>query len=160
MRLTEIVLATVLMSVSVLAQACDLAPVKIVQSVGKVDDVTVNFGEADDPNHPIAWQGPLQIATGAAPACSVNDEVSIIEQPVMFGDGVLYVSTYSGSNNRIYALDAKTCKTIWRSGSFSTKPVFKKRKIVMGGKTVLIDKHCRPIALRDNSSTSSTQLEK
>ena len=126
------------------SQACDLAPVQIVHSEGKVGDVTMNFGEADDAQHPTAWQGPLQISVGSAPACTVSDDVSIIEEPVMFGEGILYVPTYSGSNNRLYAVDAKTCKVLWRSSDFSGKASFKKGKLVMGAKEVAVGKRCRP----------------
>ena len=160
MRVTQVALAAVLLSISMLTQACDLAPVKIVQNIGKVGDVTVNFGEADDAQHPSAWQGPLQITAGSAPACSVSDEVSSIEQPVMLGGGVLYVSTYSGSNKRIYALDVKTCKTVWCSDDFSAKAVFKKGRIVMGSKRVLLDKQCRSIAQRGGKNSASAQPEK
>lgn len=160
MRLTQVALAVVLLCISMLAQGCDLVPVKIVQSIGKVGDVTVNFGEADDAQHSSAWQGPLQITTGSAPACSVSDEVSIVEQPVMLGGGLLYVSTYSGSNKRIYALDVKTCKAVWRSDDFSAKAVFKKGKIVMGSKSVLLDKQCRPMAKRGSKNLPNAQSEK
>lgn len=160
MRLTQVALAAGLLSLSMLAQACDVVSVKIVQSAGKVGDVTMNFGEADDAQHPTAWQGPLQITVGSAPTCSVSDEVSIIEQPVMLGGGVLYVSTYSGSNKRIYALDVKTCKAIWRSDDFSAKAVFKNGKVVMGGKSVLLDKRCLPVTPRGSKNASSAQPEK
>ena len=144
MRLTQMAVATGLMFVVLVAQACDLKPVPIVQSIGKAGDVTVNFGEADDVQHPSACEGPLQISVGDAPVCSVSEDVSIVEQPVMYGSGVLYVPTYSGSNNRLYAVDVKTCKVIWRSDNFDAKPVFKKGKVVMGVKEVSIDKRCRP----------------
>ena len=160
MRVTQVALAALLLSISMLTQACDLVPMKIVQSIGEVGDVTVNFGEADDAQHPGAWQGPLQITAGSAPACSASDEVSIIEQPVMLGGGVLYVSTYSGSNKRIYALDVKTCKVVWRSDDFSAKAVFKKGKIAMGSRSVLLNKQCRPIAARGSKNASSAQPEK
>ncbi|WP_204629574.1 PQQ-binding-like beta-propeller repeat protein [Dyella mobilis] len=127
------------------AQACDLAPVVIAAGTAKVGDVVVNFGEADDSVHPSAWQGPLRISKSGAPACSVDSEVSIAEQPVMYGNGVLYVSTYSGSDDRVYALDTQTCGILWRSNGFSAKPVFKRDRLVMDGKVMLIDPACRPL---------------
>lgn len=145
MRLTQMAVATGLMFVALVAQACELQPVPIVQSIGKAGDVTVNFGEADDVQHPNAWQGPLQISVGNAAGCSVSEDVSIVEAPVMYGSGVLYVPTYSGSNNRLYAVDVMTCKVIWRSADFDAKPVFKKGMVVIGANEVSVDKRCRPI---------------
>ncbi|GGA38497.1 hypothetical protein [Dyella nitratireducens] len=126
------------------AQACDFTPVRIVQSVGKVGDITVNFGEADDAQHPTAWQGPLQISVGGAPACPVSDEVSIIEDPVILAGDVLYVPTYSGSNNYLYAVDVKTCKVIWHSSHFAGKTVLKKGRLFAGKDEVVVDRQCRP----------------
>ena len=126
------------------ARGCDEMPVQVTQSIRKVGNVTVNFGEADDAKHPTAWQGPFQISVAGAPACSVSDDVSIIEGPVLFGDDVLFVPTYSGSNNRLYAVDVKTCKVIWRSGHFAGKTALKKGKLFAGKNEIPLDRHCRP----------------
>lgn len=129
-----------------LAQACDLTTIQIVRGVGEVGNISVNFGEADDAQHPTAWQGPLQISVAGAPACSVSDDASIVEGPVLFGDDVLFVPTYSGSNNRVYAVDVKTCKVIWRSGHFAGKVVWRKGQLFAGKSKVAIDQHCRLFA--------------
>ncbi|RUL77711.1 hypothetical protein [Dyella choica] len=129
----------------VLVQACDFTPVPIVGSVGKVGQVSVSFGEADDVKHPAAWQGPLQISVDGAPQCSVSEDVSIVEEPVMLAGDVLYVPTYSGSNNRLYAVDVKTCKVIWRSVNFSGKTVLKQGRLVAGKSGIAVDKRCRPL---------------
>ncbi|MGH8337124.1 MAG: hypothetical protein ACRETL_09975, partial [Gammaproteobacteria bacterium] len=46
----------------VAANACDLVAVPIAGSIGKVGDVTLAFGRADDAQHPKAWLGPLKIS--------------------------------------------------------------------------------------------------
>ncbi|HUB89587.1 MAG TPA: hypothetical protein VMA74_07635, partial [Dyella sp.] len=132
MRLTHAVSAAALMLLPLLVQACDFIPVQIVQSLGSVGNISVNVGDAYDARHPTAWQGPLHISIDGAPACSVSDDVSIVEAPVMLAGDVLYVPTYSGSNNYLYALDVKTCKVIWRSGHFTGKTVLKKGRLLAG----------------------------
>lgn len=145
MRALRAVLAAGLMVASQWALACDFAPLRIVTNMGKIGDVTVNLGEPDDSQHPTAWQGPLTLSTGSAPACTVSDEVSIIGRPVVFADGVLYVPTYSGSSSIVYAVDVKTCKVIWRSDDFPEKTRFEKGRLIMGTSQLRVDRRCRPV---------------
>lgn len=129
-----------------LAGACDLKPVRIVNGVAMVGDVRMTFEEGFPARNPDAWQGPLRISVGAGPACSASDEVSIIEQPVMLAGDVLYVPTYSGSSNIVYALDVKSCGVIWRSRDFVGKTIFRNGALITGGARVRLDRNCRPIS--------------
>jgi hypothetical protein len=130
----------------VLVSACELTPVPIAGEVARIGDIRLDFGEPDDARHPSAWQGPLRISTGAAPACTASDEVSIIVNPVVFAQGVLYVPTYSGSSDMVYAVDVKTCKVIWRSDDFAGKTRFEKGRLIMGTRPLRVDGHCRPVS--------------
>lgn len=145
MRAIRTMLAAGLVVASQLASACDLVPLRILANMGKIGEVTVGFGEPDDSRHPTAWQGPLTISTGFAPACTVSDEVSIIVRPLVFAAGVLYVPTYSGSSSIVYAVDVKTCKVIWRSDDFPEKTRFEKRRLIMGTTQLRVDRRCRPV---------------
>lgn len=142
MRAMRAVLAAGLLVASQLASACDFEPLRIAVNVGKVGGVTVNLGESDNSQHPTAWQGPLTLSTGSAPACTVSDEVSIIVRPVVFADGILYVPTYSGSSSIVYAVDVKSCKVIWRSDDFPEKTRFEKGRLIMGTSQLRVDRRC------------------
>ncbi|CAJ3719392.1 Uncharacterised protein [Burkholderia pseudomallei] len=145
MRAMLAVLAAGLVIASQLASACDFVPLRIAVNVGKIGDVIVNLGEPDDSRHPTAWQGPLTISTGSAPACTVSDEVSIIGRPVVFAEDVLYVPTYSGSSSMVYAVDVKTCRVIWRSDDFPEKMRFENGRLIMGTSQLRVDRRCRPV---------------
>lgn len=147
MRATCCLLSIAMALLPELATACDLWPVTIVNSVGRQGDVVVSFGAADDAAHPTAWQGPLRMTRGNAPACVVSDEVAIIEPPVMLGGGTLYVPTYSGSNNRLYAVDTKNCRVLWRSRDFNGPVRFIHGRFVMGRERVRLDSQCRPVGV-------------
>jgi len=129
------------------AGACHLVPMGIVGSVGRLGDVSVAFGAADDARHPTAWQGPLRITTGAAPACTVGDEVAIVEAPVALGGGILYVPTYSGGNNRLYAVDTRSCRVLWRSRPFNGPTRLGNDRLTIGGRRVPLDRQCRPAGM-------------
>ena len=147
MRIARGLLCVALVPAAAVACACRLAPVNIVGSVGKLDGVSVAFGAADDARHPAAWQGPLRITKGTAPACTVSDEVAIVENPVLIGGGVLYVPTYSGSNNRLYAVDTASCRVLWRSPAFNGPTSFKDGRLTIGGRRVSLDRRCRPAGM-------------
>ena len=147
MRIARGLLCLALVPVPAVAGTCQLVPVSIAGSIAKLGDVSVAFGASDDAQHPTAWQGPLRIATGSAPACTVSDEVAIVENPVMFGDGVLYVPTYSGSNNRLYAVDATSCRVLWRSRTFHGPTRFRDGRLTIGGRRVPLDRGCRPAGM-------------
>lgn len=147
MRLAHGLLTLVLAAAPAVAGACHLLPMRIAGGVGRLGGVSVAFGAADDAQHPTAWQGPLRIATGAAPACTVSDEVAIVEAPVALGDGVLYVPTYSGSNNRLYAVDTRDCRVLWRSRAFNGPTHLQHDRLTIGGRHVPLDRECRPAGM-------------
>jgi hypothetical protein len=128
-----------------LAGACDMVAVPVVHGRAVARGVTVALGAADDAAHPTAWQGPVTISAGFAPACVVNDEVSIVEAPILLGRGILYLPTYSGSNNRVYAVDSRSCRVLWRSRDFDGATSFRGGKLTMGKKSVRLDDDCRPV---------------
>ena len=129
------------------AGGCHLAPMGIAGGVAKLGDVSVAFGEADHALHPTAWQGPLRITTGSAPACTVSDEVAIVEAPVALGGGILYVPTYSGGNNRLYAVDTKSCRVLWRSHPFTGPTRPGNGRLTIGGRRVPLDRQCHPAGM-------------
>lgn len=126
------------------ARACDLSPMSVAGSTAIAGVTVINLGETDNPHRPTAWQGPLRIRVGTAPACTVSDVVAIVEAPMLLGDGILYVPTYSGSNNRLYAVDVKTCRVLWHSANFNGPTQFTHGVLRIGGKTVRLDRQCRP----------------
>lgn len=129
------------------APACQLKPMTIDAGVARAGRVMVSLGEADDAAHPSAWQGPLRITVGAAPACTASDAVAIIEAPLWLGDGVIYVPTYSGSNNRLYAVDVRSCRVLWRSWPYSGPTRYTHGQLRIGARTVPPDHRCRPTSV-------------
>ncbi|TAL68696.1 MAG: hypothetical protein EPN79_07105 [Burkholderiaceae bacterium] len=122
-----------------------MVALQVVHSRATARGVTVALGAADDTAHPAAWQGPVTISAGAAPACVVGDEVAIVEAPVLLGRGILYLPTYSGSNNRVYAVDSRSCRVLWRSGYFNGATSFSGGRLSMGEKSARLDDNCHPV---------------
>ena len=127
-----------------MADACALVDVPVARSTARVGDVTLAFGQPDDARHPKAWLGPLKISVGSAPACTVSDDVSIIEMPVMLGGNTVYVSSYSGSTNRLYAVNVKSCRVIWRSRDFRGTTRFQDAMLTFGGQHLRLNQDCHP----------------
>jgi outer membrane protein assembly factor BamB len=130
------------------AEACHLAPMRIAGSTGKLGEVSVALGAVDDARHPTAWQGPLRITAGTAPTCTVNDEVAIVEAPLVLGRGILYVPTYSGSNNRLYVVDTRTCRVLWRSRVFTGPTRLRHDRLTIGNNRQRRQVHCSTRPLR------------
>lgn len=126
------------------ARNCDLVDMPIAGNTGRIGDVTVAFGDADNPRSPTAWQGPLRISMGSGPACTASDAVSIVEKPVLLGQDVLYVSTYSGSTNRVYAIDVKTCRTLWQGPAFTGSVDHRGALLTTGSHHIRLTVECRP----------------
>ncbi len=83
----------------------------------------LDLGEADDPLHPQAWQGPIQITSSDGHSCTVSDDVAIVSPPLLLTQGsLLYVNTYSGSTNRLFVVDARNCGIKWTSPEFAGTP--------------------------------------
>jgi outer membrane protein assembly factor BamB len=122
--------------------ACTLTVLPITGHIATAPDISFDLGDADDAQHPSAWQGPIKVTQKYGQACAVDDEVAIIERPLLFGASVLYVPTYSGSENRVYAIDTKTCKVLWKSQTFTGKTAFKAGRLIYGTTTVALGKDC------------------
>jgi hypothetical protein len=46
--------------------------------------------------------------------------MAIIERPLLQGnDHMLFVPAYAGSTNRVYAVDLRRCRVLWKSAEFS-----------------------------------------
>ncbi|WP_419730165.1 hypothetical protein [Lichenicola sp.] len=83
----------------------------------------IYLGGPDDAKAPRAWQGPIRITSPGKPACTVSDDVSIIEKPLSLVAGhLLYVTTYSGNENRVYVVKADDCSLAWTSARFVGRP--------------------------------------
>ena len=83
----------------------------------------IDLGEPDDPKTPRAWQGPIRITSTGRAGCMVSEDVAIVEGPLSLVQGrLLYVTTYSGSEAKVYVVDALTCATKWTSPSFVGAP--------------------------------------
>ena len=88
-------------------------------SVAKAGVYRLDLGEPDDPKAPRAWQGPIRIVRDGGAACTVGEEVAIVERPLLLMAGhILTVTTYSGSESRLYAVDARSCAVRWTSPGF------------------------------------------
>jgi hypothetical protein len=74
-----------------------------------------------DPGNSTAWEGPLIITNASGATCSA--EISIISAPFFLaGSHDLYVTTYSGSENVLYLVDANNCDVLWSSPEFTGDP--------------------------------------
>jgi outer membrane protein assembly factor BamB len=122
--------------------ACHLTVVAITGHTATAGGNSFDLGDADDTQHPTAWQGPLKITTSSGQSCAVDDDVAIIERPLLFGASVLYVPTYSGSENRVYAIDTKTCKVLWKSQVFTGKTLLKAGKLIYGKHSTALANDC------------------
>lgn len=139
-------LSTGLFASPVAADQCRLQPVPISGRSGRLGDLALDLGEADDPVHPRAWQGPLKISVGGAPMCTVGADVAIMERLLLLGHDLLYVATYSGSNNRVYAVDVRSCRVRWSSRLFSGPASYRDPLLMLDKRAVRLAADCRPIA--------------
>jgi outer membrane protein assembly factor BamB len=122
--------------------ACTLTTLSIAGHVATANGVSFDFGDADDLQYPSAWQGPIKIQNASGQSCAVDEDVAIIERPLLLGRGVLYVPTYSGSENRLYAIDTKTCKALWKSAAFNGRTSFNAGKLIYGSNAAAIGNDC------------------
>ena len=114
------------------AADCKLAQMSVEGSIARAHGVTANLGEADNSQHPIAWQGPLKIALKDGPVCTAGVDVSIITEPLLLGASVLYVPTYSGSDSTLYAVNIKTCRVKWKSQAYAGTTSYSAGHLILG----------------------------
>ncbi len=83
----------------------------------------LDLGEPDDAKTPRAWQGPIRITSAGKAACTVTEDVAIVERPLsLVQHRLLYVTTYSGNEAQIYVVDTATCAVKWTSPGFVGAP--------------------------------------
>lgn len=148
MRSIILSIAIVLISVPAMADDCSFTLLAITNNHASSDGVSVTLGEADNPVRPLAWLGPVTISVSGRPACTSSEDVSIVEMPVLLGRDILIVPTYSGSERRIYALDIKTCRVVWKSPTMYGGPRYQHGVLMVGDRSVRFDKACHPSAVQ------------
>lgn len=139
----QITRRTALIAFAIAASAanaeCMLQPVAPVGSTARANGQTIQFGDADDPIRPAAWQGSL-----VADTCTLD--LGIIEAPLMVTNArMLYVPTYSGSVRRLFLVDLQACKVRWQSAAFAGKLNISPRILQLGDRHVALDARCVPI---------------
>ncbi|MGH7071414.1 MAG: hypothetical protein ACREFO_15560 [Acetobacteraceae bacterium] len=137
-------LAVALLGYTVAAQTCNYLPVKPGSGKFNTGEVTVDLGQADDPTHPGAWQGPIIITQADGASCTVAPEGGIVEQPIYHDGRHFLVTTYSGSNRVVYAIDAKSCRVLWHSHPFAGEARLHGNDLQIGKDAVTLDAECVP----------------
>lgn len=119
--------------------ACALQTLAPKGSEVQIKSTTINLGEADDPVHPTAWQGPL-----TAGDCKID--LNIIERPIKADKSgrYLYVPTYSGSLRKLTLVDLQSCATPWTSEAFSGTLKISSKQLILGKTHVALDAACLP----------------
>lgn len=70
--------------------------------------ITLQLSGADDPKHPTAWEGPLQVAGRCKADLSLLTAVYISH-----GARYLVATTYNGALRYAHFVDVQTCKELW-----------------------------------------------
>jgi hypothetical protein len=92
-------------------------------SIVQAGKFQLNLGEADNSAAPTAWQGPIVVTDSKRHTCNVSADVSIVTNPIFLAHGnLLYINTYSGSENTLYIVNAQTCAIKWTSPAFAGIP--------------------------------------
>ncbi|REG49872.1 hypothetical protein B0G80_6282 [Paraburkholderia sp. BL6669N2] len=126
------------------AQSCHYNEVNPGTGKLSVGDLSIDLGQSDGTESPTAWLGPLTLSHAGAAPCSVDPDVSIVERPLYSNGKQLLVSTYSGSEQVVYAIDASTCKIQWKSDSFSGKVKLSGNRLQMDKRKVKLGSNCTP----------------
>lgn len=132
------------LAVAAVAQTCHYSEVN--PGSGKVTtrQLSIDLGQSDGTDKPTAWIGPMTLAREGGESCSVDPNVSIIERPIYTDGQHVLVSTYSGSEQIVYAIDAKDCKVMWESERFSGKVKLTGNRLRMDKNTVKLGTDCTP----------------
>ena len=86
----------------------DFHRVEFRDNTALADGMTLRLADPDDPAHPTAWQGPLEIAG----RCTAN--LSLVTAVyVSPGARYLVVATYNGSQRYAHFVDATNCRELW-----------------------------------------------
>jgi hypothetical protein len=112
----------------------------------RAGDLSIDLGEADNAKQPTAWQGPITLARPGGTSCSVDPAVSIVEGPIYLDGQHLLVTTYSGSNRVLFAVDAATCTVLWRSQPFAGPVQLDAGTLHTGDRSVSLGAACLPLS--------------
>jgi len=131
---------------------CPLAPVKLSDIGATLQRVTIVLsggavlGDPNGPKHAMVWEEPMRLRQPNGKDCTVDPNVSIITAPVFDAGGrVLYVTTYSGSQSFLFAINTSDCKVLWRSPTFTRGPYLKGRQFLFSGAgPVTVGADCLP----------------
>jgi outer membrane protein assembly factor BamB len=130
-----------------LSQPCRLVEMKVDGQTAEAAGVSVDLGEASPPDATsvTAFQGPPRITVGGGATCSASQDVSLIFGKPWLGGGKLFLSTYSGSENRVYALDVHSCRIVWKSPVFEGSPAtYRNGQLVTGTRRIRLNRSCMP----------------
>ncbi|TWB12972.1 hypothetical protein FBZ89_12273 [Nitrospirillum amazonense] len=106
----------------------------------------IDLGAGDDPLKPQAWQGPVVFTHADGTSCTADPDVSLVERPLFTDGRRVVVSTYSGSERRIYFLDINNCRTLWKSPTFSGDVSLTAQTLRLGEKAHKLGPLCVPPA--------------
>jgi hypothetical protein len=104
----------------------------------------VDLGEGDSAAQPQAWQGPLSILESGKAICKSEDQVALIERPIYHNNEYLLVTTYSGSNRRVFAIRLADCTIAASTAAFSGSVSLKSDILHVGKKAIKLDSRCLP----------------
>ncbi len=125
------------------APVCTLERLSPQGSAFEVRGTEIDLGEADDSQQPQAWQGPVSIKQGDAPACAI--ELNIIEAPLTLVAGrYLYMPTYSGSERQLHAVDIQACTLAWSSEVFFGTYQVEQDSLLIRGEALHLGRDCLP----------------
>jgi hypothetical protein len=127
-----------------LAQSCHYSEVNPGTGKVSVGDLSIDLGQSDGTDSPTAWLGPVTLSRAGGASCSVDPNVSIVERPLYTNGKQFLVSTYSGSEQVVYAIDAATCKVQWKSASFSGKVKLSGNRLQLDKRKVKLGSNCMP----------------
>jgi len=126
------------------AQACRYALFDPGSGRMRAGDLTIDLGEADSTAKPTAWQGPISLGHPGGSSCRVDPAVSIVERPIFLDGPHLLVTTYSGSNRVVFAIDTATCQVLWRSRPFVGQVGLEDNMLHTGNRTAKLETDCVP----------------
>lgn len=134
-----------LLDSSASAQMCHYTTLEPYLNKATAGNVSFDFGEEDNANNSQAWQGPLVINQNNGSSCTVSSDVSVLERPFYQDGKNLLVTTYSGSNKKIFIIDIAACRVLWRSRPFTGEVSMTRDVLQLGKEKVGFDTNCIPI---------------
>ncbi len=138
--------------------ACPIASVPLSKAGGSAGTVSVLLsggsvlGDPNGPNRAKVWEDPIRLRQSNGAICAVDPDVSIVTEPMFnAGDRVLYVTAYSGSQSRLFAVGLSDCKVLWKSPAFARGPSLAGQTFSASGTPVAtIGADCRPLPIKAN----------